>query len=40
LHRRRPGLRVRGGSNGDGDLTRRPLPAWLGRGRTVEFIGI
>ena len=37
MHRRRPGLRVRGGGNGDGDLTRRPLPAWLGRRRTVEF---
>ena len=37
MHRRRLGLRVRGGGNGDGDLTRRPLPAWLGRRRTVEF---
>jgi hypothetical protein len=37
VHQRRPGLRVRGGGNGDGDLTRRPLPAWLGRRRTVEF---
>ena len=39
LHRRPPGVRVRGGGDGDGDseLTRRPLPAWLGRRRTANL---